>query len=636
VAAGSIVIDLLMRTGAFETDTKRAEKALAKVKKEADALASTLISGLAVAFTAATAAAIYYGKTQLDLIDKTADLAEKTGLTTEEFSSLAYAARFADISQDELAGTLVKLNKSISDAARGTGDAANGLATLGISAKNADDSLRSADDVLVDVAGRFSKMRDSAEKTALAVSIFGKSGADLIPLLNRGADGISELRQEAERLGVVVGTDAAQAAGQLNDNLDRLRAAAEGSGRAILAELLPSLVKFSEETLVGIKNANGLFDAIATFGTINPFRTQAENIKAYSEELAKTKAAREDFAARGLSTAAYDRDIEDLTKKLKYLRELQAGEALATGEGAQSAAETARLGMGGGKVNAPRIIDPVQIAKDAKASNEAWVKMIDQMIEAERNAALELGALADEDRKMREDARAIELKQVIENIDAESQAYEESLRDRAMAIDELNKKARQFGDSLSISFVSAFEEAIRGGRSLGDIFDSLLQDVIQLVARMLILQPLLDSIKSSISRASAGGGIASLFGFATGGVMTSNGPMPLSAYASGGVASSPQLALFGEGSMNEAFVPLPDGRSIPVTLQGGGGGGTSVVINNYTGEKVSQREVPDGRGGRRLEVQIGDAVASEMSRPGSSVRSAMRSNFGSQPALVGR
>lgn len=56
------------------------------------------------------------------------------------------------------------------------------------------------------------------------------------------------------------------------------------------------------------------------------------------------------------------------------------------------------------------------------------------------------------------------------------------------------------------------------------------------------------------------------FGFGKGGVMTSRGPMPLRSYAGGGVANSPQLAMYGEGSMPEAYVPLPDGRSIPVRM----------------------------------------------------------------------
>jgi len=57
--------------------------------------------------------------------------------------------------------------------------------------------------------------------------------------------------------------------------------------------------------------------------------------------------------------------------------------------------------------------------------------------------------------------------------------------------------------------------------------------------------------------------------FADGGIMTSLGALPLNPYAGGGIANSPQVAVFGEGRMNEAYVPLPDGRSIPVTMSGG-------------------------------------------------------------------
>ena len=59
--------------------------------------------------------------------------------------------------------------------------------------------------------------------------------------------------------------------------------------------------------------------------------------------------------------------------------------------------------------------------------------------------------------------------------------------------------------------------------------------------------------------------------FANGGIMTSKGPMPLRSYAKGGIANSPQLAMFGEGRTPEAFVPLPDGRRIPVAMSMGGG-----------------------------------------------------------------
>ncbi|OHV17767.1 hypothetical protein BK022_03675 [Methylorubrum extorquens] len=78
-------------------------------------------------------------------------------------------------------------------------------------------------------------------------------------------------------------------------------------------------------------------------------------------------------------------------------------------------------------------------------------------------------------------------------------------------------------------------------------------------------------ILSSIFGGGAGGAGSPTGGvrlFANGGIMTPQGSVPLRAYSAGGIANSPQMALYGEGRMPEAYVPLPDGRRIPVAMQG--------------------------------------------------------------------
>ena len=80
------------------------------------------------------------------------------------------------------------------------------------------------------------------------------------------------------------------------------------------------------------------------------------------------------------------------------------------------------------------------------------------------------------------------------------------------------------------------------------------------------------------------------FGFANGGIMTSAGPLPLNKYANGGIANSPQLAMFGEGASPEAYVPLPDGRNIPVKMQGqGGGNNITIHVNSPSGDSAEIR-----------------------------------------------
>lgn len=98
------------------------------------------------------------------------------------------------------------------------------------------------------------------------------------------------------------------------------------------------------------------------------------------------------------------------------------------------------------------------------------------------------------------------------------------------------------------------------------------------------------AIGSTMGMEGIGGWLSGLF-FAKGGVMGQNGAVSLAKYSKGGVADRPQVAIYGEGAKNEAFVPLPDNRSIPVTLSGGGGGDNvnfSITVNDNSTVSTKQ------------------------------------------------
>lgn len=187
------------------------------------------------------------------------------------------------------------------------------------------------------------------------------------------------------------------------------------------------------------------------------------------------------------------------------------------------------------------------------------------------------------------------------------------------------------------------EKIVDTTANFGDMIRSLADDLQKYVIKLLMINALKSAIMGTPMGGLFGGGSASttgyesagvgatnfsdisqpfqpttFSGFANGGIMTEFGPAPLRKYANGGIANSPQLAVFGEGSMNEAYVPLPDGRTIPVTMKGQQQQAQSIGVNvnviNQSGIPVDaeQSSAPRFDG----ENYIIDVVLNAMSRPG--------------------
>lgn len=178
--------------------------------------------------------------------DEAGKSAQKIGLSVEAFTRLKYAAELADVPVEGLEKGLGQLAKNMQESLwTPSSAAARTLDELGIKAADANGNLRPLNDVLEEAADKFSKMPDGPEKTAAAMNLFGKSGKDLIPLLNQGKAGIAELEKEADKLGVTLTEQDAAAAEKFNDNLKRMNAGFEGVKNRIAREFLPAADDFS-------------------------------------------------------------------------------------------------------------------------------------------------------------------------------------------------------------------------------------------------------------------------------------------------------------------------------------------------------------------------------------------------------
>lgn len=160
--------------------------------------------------------------------DKIWKTSQKIGIAAGAWQELAHAGEMSGIEQDALSTGLVRLNKNIVEAANGNKTMTEWFQRAGISIKDAEGKVKSADQVLMEMAEIFGKMPDGAKKTAVAVALAGRSGADLIPMLNSGAKGLAEMRKEARDLGLVLNEDTARASEVFNDNIERMLKAIRG------------------------------------------------------------------------------------------------------------------------------------------------------------------------------------------------------------------------------------------------------------------------------------------------------------------------------------------------------------------------------------------------------------------------
>lgn len=235
---GALHVSLGLDSAQFTTGLSRAQNSLAAMGKSA----KVAFGAVAAAGVAAATALGFAVKGAIDHADAIAKAAQKAGVAAESLSRLEYAAKLSDVSLEQLTSGLGRLSKSLADvAAGGQGPAATAFAALGINVKDAAGQLRASDEVFAEVADRFGRMEDGSTKTALAMGLFGKAGADLIPLLNSGRDGLKAMADESDRLGQTISGSTARGAEAFNDTLTRIGAIMSGVVNQIMQGVLPSL-----------------------------------------------------------------------------------------------------------------------------------------------------------------------------------------------------------------------------------------------------------------------------------------------------------------------------------------------------------------------------------------------------------
>lgn len=205
-------------------------------------------------------------KDAIDYADHLNDLSKSTGVAVETLGGLGYAASTAGINLETIAKSSQKLAQLMAEAAGGSEKAAHVFASMGVSIKNADGSLRGLDESLIDIADKFATYADGPEKAALATELFKKGGEALIPLLDEGGAKLRELIDEYKEYSGV-SSETAKAADQFNDTIAKIKLISGAFFTQLASALLPTLQKVADIFLEAKASGDGFGGTVGILTT---------------------------------------------------------------------------------------------------------------------------------------------------------------------------------------------------------------------------------------------------------------------------------------------------------------------------------------------------------------------------------
>ncbi len=553
-ALGSLVVSLTAQTAQF---TSAMDRAANQSQKNFTSITNAAkMAGAAIGIALSGTAFVRSIKSQIDLADEVAKTSQKIGVQAEELQKLRYAADLSGVSSETLTKALSRIS---SEAINGN----EGLKKLGIAVRDTNGRLKSSDQILIDVADKVSKYSDGVGKTALVTKIFGERIArDLIPFLNSGAKGIEDLKKEAEELGFVMSQETVEAAERFNDNLTRLGRASDGLFAKISQELLPALEDITdafiqiakEGTLVQLVSKSMLvvFQTLAVIGSDLGFVfvQLAKGLQMVATVAGNV--ATGEFAAAKQAFVDYNNQAEESRKKLDQFQKTIMGLGEATLKSGRDFSKSKDDADGFGDATdkvgdaidrlrkeyiglfltkqemaildlqmmgatPQQIADAMRLAEVIRMETEAREEAKEKMKEYEellgKFNTLYDGAASPVQKLADEEARLIRLRDELIAANYDLVTVERLIAEARMnAMDSIMptkqesdvKRLEDMFKNLGSTIATAFEDAIISGKGLQDILKALEQDILRIIMRKLVTQPLEGFISGALSSAIPG------------------------------------------------------------------------------------------------------------------------------------
>lgn len=566
--------------------------------------------------------------------DEMYKLSQKTGVSVEALSTFKAAGKLADVSLEELGKAFVKFDVSMSKATTGSKEAAGAFKAIGISVA----TLKGAkpEEAMLKVADAFSKVPDGADKTRVAVELFGKAGAGMIPLLNQGSQAI-------EAMGVKMTTDFASRAEAFNDSLTIMGSKAKIFAMQAADAMLPTLQAIMSGVLnVASTKPNfvGFFDAVAEAArlfavVLSTAWTAIANISDTGITLGKQAVAfaTGDFARIDQLEAEYVQRRKDRIADMAAFNSRMLKNSLVFGEGTVDEIKNRQRE----ETAVPKLARTGKIdSTSLDRSGDADVKKLENAIKQYEKETEKIEA---ETRALGENALVKKEILALQDLEAKgikegTKAYTRLAEERKAAlkeqyetersynigvksfmneyVDVATNSGKQIKDALSNAFKGAenalVDFVVTGKSSFGSLATSIIKDLVRIAIQRTIMAPLAGFMGSFLPNADgnvfSGGSVQK---FATGGVFDSPHIFPM---ANGGIG------LLGEAGP-EAVMPLSRGADGKLGVKAAGGGGVNVTVNVDASNNASVNG--DDTKSSQLGRVISDAIKAELikqKRPG--------------------
>lgn len=249
-------LEIFRLFGSIFVDTAEAEKSISKTEEKAEGFTSKLGNGIKTAAkwgtaivggaSAAVGGLLAVTNQTAEYADEIDKLSERTGINREELQRWKYAAAQSGGDIGKLEVGIKKLSDVMDDAMNGNKKAAEAFQKLGISLTDANGKAKSTEAVFEDVMKALADMEQGAERNALGNDILGKSYTELLPLLNAGSEGIQELKDRADELGIVMSEEAVKANVTFGDTLQDIKESFAGVVRGLTNSFLPMMQQFAD------------------------------------------------------------------------------------------------------------------------------------------------------------------------------------------------------------------------------------------------------------------------------------------------------------------------------------------------------------------------------------------------------